>query len=326
MKKLFVLCVLNALFLAACNKDEPTTQDNEIPEVYADSIYSVKVEKGIEYGQGRVHSNWNSDTYSTKSLTLDIYEPDDATSENRPAIVIFHGGGFYGGDSEKETNIEMANHFASRGWVAICINYRLDDENGTVPQAWIDYMSILGINVLRIYPATRDAKASIRWLYANAEKYKVNTDFITVGGGSAGCNISLSLGITESEDFTNEITMEEDPTLATTNLNQPSKVHTIIDFWGGLTGVDLTNAIYEVNRYDSNDPPVLIVHGTEDPTVSVDQAYKIAETYDSLGIYNELYLLEGRGHGPWDATINGVGLIEYASEFVINQQNLNVVE
>ena len=120
--------------------------------------------------------------------------------------------------------------------------------------------------------------------------------------------------------------MAEDPTLATTHLNQPSKVHTILDFWGGLTGVELTNAIYGVNRYDSNDPSVLIVHGTEDPTVNVDQAYRIAEIYDSLEIYNELYLLEGRGHGPWDAIINGKGLIEYASEFVINQQNLTVVQ
>ena len=327
LKQIFASLLIMAC-LISCDKDEeePIIPDTGIPLVYADSTYGVKVEKGIEYAKGLVHSNWNSDMYSTKSLTLDIYEPDDATSENRPAIVIFHGGGFYGGDSEKETNIDMANHFASRGWVAICINYRLHAENGTVPQAWIDYMSILGTNVLRIYPATRDAKASVRWLYANAENYKVNTNYITVGGGSAGCNISLSLGITEPEDFTNELTLDEDPTLATTHLNQPSKVHTIIDFWGGLTGVDLTNAIYGVDRYDSNDPPALIVHGTDDPTVSVDQAYKIANIYDSLGIYNELYLLQGRGHGPWDAIINGVGIIDYASDFVIKQQNLKVVE
>ena len=325
MKNLSLVLVLNLLFFSACtNEEEPIIPDDGIPIVFADSTYAVKIEKGIEYAQGRVHSSWNSDTFLIKSLTLDIYEPDDDDSDNRPAIVIFHGGGFYGGDSEKETNIDMANHFASRGWVAICINYRLHEENGTVPQDWVDFMSVIGTNVLRIYPATRDAKASIRWLYANAEEYKVNTDYITVGGGSAGCNISLSLGITEPEDFTNELSLEEDPTLATTHLNQPSKVHTIIDFWGGLTGVDLTNAIYDVYRYDSNDPPVLIVHGTEDPTVSVDQAYRIAEIYDSLGIYNELYLLEGAGHGPWGATINGVGLIEYASTFVINQQNLNV--
>ena len=328
IKNIIFISLLTMTLFSACNKDEEELiiPDTGIPLVYADSTYGVKVEKGIEYAKGLVHSNWNSDMYSTKSLTLDIYEPDDATSENRPAIIIFHGGGFYGGDSEKETNIDMANHFASRGWVAICINYRLHAENGTVPQAWVDYMSVIGTNALRIYPATRDAKASIRWLYANAEEYKVNTDFITVGGGSAGCNISLSLGITDPEDFTNELTLAEDPTLATTHLNQPSKVHTILDFWGGLTGVELTNAIYGVNRYDSNDPSVLIVHGTEDPTVNVDQAYRIAEIYDSLEIYNELYLLEGRGHGPWDAIINGKGLIEYASEFVINQQNLTVVQ
>lgn len=91
------------MLLMACNKEEPIVTATGIPVVYKTSTYGVKVEKGIEYAQGQVHSNWNSDVYSAKSLTLDIYEPDDATSENRPAIVIFHGGGFYGGDSEKET-------------------------------------------------------------------------------------------------------------------------------------------------------------------------------------------------------------------------------
>ena len=37
-----------------------------------------------------------------------------------------------------------------------------------------------------MYPAMRDAKASVRWIRANAEKYKLDTDHITAIGGSAG--------------------------------------------------------------------------------------------------------------------------------------------
>ena len=85
-KYIFFLC---AVLFMACSKDDPTTTSDNIPKVYTDSTYNVKVQKGIEYAQGRSHTSWNSETYTTKSLTLDIYEPNDDNSQNRPVIVIF---------------------------------------------------------------------------------------------------------------------------------------------------------------------------------------------------------------------------------------------
>ena len=42
--------------------------------------------------------------------------------------------------------------------------------------------------IYAMYPTHRDAKAALRWIIANADNYNINTDYITVGGGSAGCN------------------------------------------------------------------------------------------------------------------------------------------
>ena len=72
----------------------------------------------------------------------------------------------------------------------ISIDYRLKNDKGTVPEAWADYASRVpsgnASQFLSIYPAQRDAKAAMRWMVANAALYNINTDYITVGGGSAG--------------------------------------------------------------------------------------------------------------------------------------------
>ena len=90
-----------------------------------------------------------------------------------------------------------------------------------------------------MYPAQRDAKAALRWLVANAETYKINKDYITVGGHSAGAITAVTLGVSNHEDFRDELRADneagdpEDPTLETTNLSQAYSVRSIVNFWGG---------------------------------------------------------------------------------------------
>jgi para-nitrobenzyl esterase len=55
-------------------------------------------------------------------------------------------------------------------------------------------------------------------LYANSETYNIDTNYITVGGGSTGVFLSIYLGVTEPEDYTNELSIAEDPTLSSTPL------------------------------------------------------------------------------------------------------------
>ena len=316
--------------------DEDLIDYASVPGVYSTSNYEVKETKGIEYAQALSHANltnvftdsWNNESKETISMTLDIYEPDDDNSVNRPAILIYNGGAFSVGDSEKPTNVATARHFASRGWVAFSVNYRLLKERGTIPEEWIDYYKENGgdYGYFKFYPAIRDAKASVRWLYANANNYSVNTNYITVAGGSAGSFISLALGITGPGDYTDEISLENDPTLLTTNLNQKSEVHTIIDLWGGLGCISMLDYIYSIDAFDANDPPVLIVHGEDDTTVPISDSESLVERYNTLGIYNEFYPLEGEGHSPWGSKIDGKSLDQLSCEFVIDRQDLTQLD
>ncbi|MEM7511297.1 MAG: alpha/beta hydrolase, partial [Bacteroidota bacterium] len=177
---------------------------------------------------------------------------------------------------------------------------------------------------LAIYPAHRDAKAALRWLVANAATYNINTDYITIGGGSAGAITAISLGISNEEDFRDELTTSQDPTLSSTSLNQSYKIQTIVDFWGSKVGLDIIEDIYGHQRFDANDPPLYIAHGTEDPTVLFSEGEALKAIYDSLGLPIAYYPLEGAGHGAWNATVDGKRLEELAFDFIVEQQALTV--
>ena len=49
---------------------------------------------------------------------------------------------------------------------------------------------------------------------------------------------------------------------------------------------------------DKNDPPTIIVHGTEDASVHFSNSEKIINLLNSNGVKNELVAIEGAGHTP----------------------------
>ncbi len=90
---------------------------------------------------------------------LDLYLPPGKANAPRPAIVVVHGGGWRGGDKQRGQWVRVPAQYASDGYVAMSVNYRL---TGEAP-----------------WPAQiEDVKAAVRWLRAHAEKYGVDVDRI----------------------------------------------------------------------------------------------------------------------------------------------------
>ena len=329
MKALSILALSTLFFLgfSTSSVDYPVRTQNDIPIVQSDSTYKVLVEKDIVYAKGLSHETINSASAQEMPLKLDVYLPDNNT-KNRPAIMLIHGGGFSGGTKEHKHIVNMAKYFASRGWVAFSIDYRLRKHKGTLPQEWIDNASDIANDrapqFLSVYPAMRDAKAAMRWIVANAKSYDINTDYITVGGGSAGAAIAMTVGISNQEDYRDEIDITQDPTLATTNLDQTYRIRTILDFWGGKTGLDILEALYGKHRFNSNNPTLLIAHGAEDPTVPFSKAEDLKSIYEVNEVPFVFYPLKGKGHGVWGATFNNKHLDKLSFDFIVEQQNLIV--
>ena len=291
------------------------------PTVKSASTYNVIVEEKT-YAEGLSHDGQSTSTEAIP-LKLDVYAPDNSL-ENRPVYMFIHGGGFRGGSRKTDAIVAMGDYFASRGWVFISISYRTTKDLGTIytgitPQGWSSNPSIYAA----MYTAQRDAKAAMRWIVANADTYNINTDFITVGGGSAGAITAIALGISEPEDFRDEISTTVDPTLLTTNLDETFKIRSIVDYWGSNVALDLLESTYGHDRYDSNDPELFIAHGTKDNTVPFSNANDLMAIYNSIGVHAELVPLD-EGHTAWYATVNGKSLSDLSFEFLVERQNLNV--
>ncbi len=351
MNKIAFLSILTILILA-CNEDEPISY-TETPTVQAEAVYTVLNVSNITYANGLGHNMASTSPFAVP-LELDIYFPDNSIT-NKPVFMFIHGGGFTGGTKTKPEIVEMANYFASRGWVFVSVDYRTTEELGTTdgmseeevlsfykgiaPQEWI-VNGLQGAETLTqfkqsiaMYAAQRDTKAALRWIVANADTYNINTDFITVGGASAGAITTVALGISNQEDFKDEISISDDPTLSTTNLNESYTVSSMVYYWGSNIKLDVFETVYNLeqyDRYDANDPDLFMGHGEAyDPVTPYEEALELQEIYNSLGIYNELATLlkpngEAAGHGAWNAEIDGKGLFEMSFDFLVNSQNLIV--
>ena len=331
--------------LSGCFSNDNGSGADEPGVIYEPGLYEVLKNEDIVYARGLAHTKTSSNP-SAVPLRLDVYFPDD-NSTDRPVLMFIHGGGFTGGIKHKPEIVEMAEYYASRGWVYVSIDYRTTEELGDIddmsqkeiidyyqgiaPKEWIEHTFEGAESTKQIqqsvamYAAQRDSKAALRWIVANADTYSIDVDEIAVGGASAGSITTIALGISNESDFRDEISINEDPTLATTNLNETYDVKSMVYFWGSNVKVELYNTVYEVDRYDAKDPELFMAHGDgNDPVTPYEGALALQDIYDSLGIYNELVTLEGHGHGAWNAVVDGKGIFELSFDFLIDRQKLDI--
>lgn len=347
----FALLPALVFCLAACTEDE-SEDAPATPTVTRGASHGVLVDQDLVYAEGLAHSADSTEPAAIE-LLLDVYSPDTG-ADNRPVFVFIHGGGFTGGTKNKPEIEAMGDYFASRGWVFASVDYRTAEEMGTLtdpsreavvefyrgiaPAAWVEHAldaaeagEIDGAQLqqaVAMYAAQRDAKAAVRWMVANADTYGANADFLTVGGASAGAITATTLGITDVDDFRDEIPAADDPTRATTQPDVACAVGSVVSFWGSTTKLDLFQGIYGVDPFDAGDPELFLAHGTEDqnPSTPYTESEEFQAIYEDLGIHSELVPLEGKGHGAWGAEVDGRGLSELTFDFLVDSQGLLVAE
>jgi len=296
--------------LAVCERVEVA------PVVYHDAQFTVGVTSNVVYGRGLTHTALGVGAGTPVDLTLDVYRPTAAATTPRPAIVIIHGGSFRGGTSLNGGIVDAARYYAARGWVAFSINYRLADDYGTVPANWSGSTSA--------YPAIRDAKAAIRWVRANATAYGLDADRITAMGGSAGAISALALGASDDGDYRDELTLEEDWTLATTNPGRTARVATVVDHWGSLSAINALRYYDGRERISANDAPTIIFHGTDDSVVPHSRGIEVRDAYLAAGIPVVLHSMQGVRHSDWNALVNGRSQHAVAIDFIALHQDLDL--
>ncbi len=243
---------------------------------------SVIMEADVEYGRA-----------GDRSLKLDLMRPKDQGDKVLPVVVAIHGGGWRAGSKESFRR-GIALYVATGNYVGVTVGYRLTDE--------------------AIWPAQiHDCKAAIRWLRANADRYKIDPNRMGAFGGSAGGHLVALLGtsgdVKELEGdngnpgYSSSVQCVADfcgPANFLKFLDQPGSGgrSAVIKLFGGPPAEHEAAAreASPVTWVSKDDPPFLIAHGTADPVVPLAQSEELAEMLEKAGVPVTFVRLEGGAH------------------------------
>jgi acetyl esterase/lipase len=228
--------------------------------------------------------------------------PEAPSAKPLPLIVHIHGGGWRGGSKAGCPALGMI----PMGYAVASVEYRFSQK--------------------ALFPAQiQDCQAAIRWLRANSKKYNFDPDRIGVWGGSAGGHLVALVGtsggkkafapIGGNEDQSDRVQAVCDfygPTDFNSVMQQAAddknvkhifKFNTPADPYSCLIGVPLnsdkqkSDAVSPVHYVSSDNPPVLILHGTHDALVPCAQSEEFAAALKAKGVDVFLQPLPGSGHG-----------------------------
>lgn len=234
---------------------------------------------------------YRGEVYVTRDsgpLRADVYVP--AGKGPFPALLVVHGGAWRRGDRQRFTRDAQA--FARRGYTAATIDYRLRPEHKFPDQI-------------------HDCQAAVRWLRANATKYKVDPDRIGGYGYSAGGHLVALLGAAADEPEIAEPGLPDDAPSAALQVvlaggapcdfrNWPPNNTRLADWLGGTRNEapDAYRLASPLSFASAGDPPMFFYHGTADTTVPIRSARRMVTQLKAAGGTAQLYSIDGAGHGP----------------------------
>jgi acetyl esterase/lipase len=228
------------------------------------------------------------------SLKLDLYLPIE--KQRPPLIVWVHGGAWRSGS---KSNMPLTKLVEERYAIA-SVDYRLSTQAK--------------------FPAQiHDLKAAIRFLRGHGREWGIRAKKIVIAGDSAGAHLAALVGVSNDHaELEGEIGNDR---------SQSSDVQGIISFYGaanlttilsqstphglkvrvpalelllggqptnvvGLAG--LASPLFHVDRHD---PPLLLLHGDQDPQMPINQSHELYGAYRSVKAQVEFEVVHGAGHG-----------------------------
>jgi acetyl esterase/lipase len=238
--------------------------------------------------------------------TLDLYLPAKPAG---PLLVWIHGGGWRGGSKANPPGLAVL----AKGVTVASVEYRFSQH--------------------AIFPAQiEDCKAAIRWLRAHASEYGYDPKRIGCWGASAGGHLTALLAVTgQVRDFDVGENLDQpsaiqcavnwfgpadfpayDPGLPTAMVQRENPNSVLAQLFGGRISekLDLAKRASPVTWATKEAAPMLIMQGTKDPLVPLDQSQRLADRLKSVGADVTLDVIDGAGHGgPQFTTPEKLGLL-----------------
>ena len=221
-------------------------------------------EQGIAYGAAPRHR-------------LDLYVPQAIAAKgpgpHAPIVVFYYGGHWRGG--ERADYAFVGEALASRGFVVAIADYRV-------------YPDVT-------FPAfVEDGAAAVAWIRRNATRYGGDPSRLVVAGHSAGAHIAMLIALDRGYLAA---AGERDAVAAAIGLAGPYDFLPLTsDRVKAVFGPDRLARSQPISFVRADAPPLLLLHGSDDTTVSPGNAQRLAAGARAVGGRVELKLYEGIGH------------------------------
>lgn len=229
-------------------------------------------------------------------LLLDLHLPP-ATAPRKAGLVVWIHGGAWRSGSKADMPLGLV---VRKGYAVASVDYRL--------------------STVAPFPAqVHDLKAAVRFLRAARKAYGYDADRIAVAGSSAGGHLAALVGVTNGHREL-EGTVGGHP-------NQSSDVQAVVSLYGmsNLTTIlaqstphglgvrvpalqlllggqpadkpALARLASPVFHVDAADPPLLLIHGDQDPQAPPEQSRELLERYQAVRRPARLVVVPGGKHG-----------------------------
>jgi acetyl esterase/lipase len=272
------------------------------------SLASRASAQGCQTTSGLVYGSYVDGGGATQSLLLDLMVPAAAPAPV-PLVIWVHGGGWSSGSRLPIPSNVSA--LCDRGFAVASIDYRF-----TTVARW---------------PAQiQDCKGAVRWLRAHAAQYGIDPDRFGVWGASAGGQLVSMLGT--SGGVATEILGNAQVDLEGTvggNAGVSSRVQAVVDWYGAVDFLqmryfptpsapnhdaatsaeskliggpvqdnpELAATASPLTYVTPDDPPFLVMHGTNDTLYPFHQSRLLVDALAAAGVPVTFTPVPNAGHG-----------------------------
>lgn len=253
-----------------------------------------------------------------RKIKLDLYLPAESNKPH-PVVLYIHGGGWEVG--YKKLIQPGIIRQVRRGYAVVSIDYSLSFKAKWPVQA-------------------HEAKAAVRWIRANAEKFNLNSGCIIPWGVSAGGHIASILGTSHGVELLEGNTEDN---------KESSEVQGVVSWYGisdfmqmghggfyakifyqvasrlmGVNILDHPEAVKNANPItfiSPDNPPFLIMHGTHDRIINIHQSEILHSALLKAGVKSIFIPLDGYAHS--DIRFNKSAHIKKVEAFIDGISGIN---
>jgi acetyl esterase/lipase len=228
-----------------------------------------------------------------EALLLDLYLPESADA---PLVVWVHGGAWENGNKSAMPLAPLIE----KGFAVASLDFSPASK-------------------ARFPGQVHEIKAAIRFLRAEAKRFGYDADRIAIAGASSGAHLAAVVGTSNGHP-------ELEGTLGD-HRGESSEVHAILSYFAAtnLTTIFAQSTPFGLNirepavtrllgaapkdadalarlaspvfQVDRSDPPLLLLHGDQDPQMPINQSHELEGAYEREGLEVDFIVVHGAAHG-----------------------------